>query len=48
MARASPDTYDRMVRLYNACSERPIETCEAALAAGTAAEPHGAPQMHKK
>ena len=45
MAHASPDAYDRMVRLYNACSERPIETCETALAAGTAAEP---PPMHKK
>ena len=39
MAHASPDAYDRMVRLYNACSERPIETCEAALAARAAAEP---------
>jgi Family of unknown function (DUF6118) len=48
MAHASPDVYDRMVRLYNACSERPIETCEAALAAGAAAEPRGTPSMHKK
>ena len=38
MERASPDGFDRMVRLYNACGERPIATCEAALAAGTAAK----------
>ena len=48
MARASPDAFDRMVRLYNACAERPIETCEAALAAGAAAEPHETPPMRKK
>ena len=43
MERASPDGFDRMVRLYNACGERPIETCEAALAAGAAAKPSELP-----
>jgi hypothetical protein len=43
MERASPDGFDRMVRLYDACGERPIETCEAALAAGTAAKPREMP-----
>jgi hypothetical protein len=48
MERASPESFARMVQLYNACGERPIETCEAALAAGTAAEPGGTPSFHKK
>ena len=45
MERASPDAYDRMVRLYNACGERPIETCAAALAA---ADPHATPPMYNR
>jgi hypothetical protein len=43
MERASPEGFGRMVRLYNACGERPIETCEAALAADTAAKPREMP-----
>ena len=43
MERASPEGFDRMVRLYNACGERPIDTCEAALATGTAAKPREMP-----
>jgi hypothetical protein len=35
--------FDRMVRLYDACGERPIDTCEAALATGTAAKPREMP-----
>ncbi len=38
-----PDLRAVMVRLYNACGERPIETCEAALATGTAAKPREMP-----
>jgi hypothetical protein len=48
MERASPEGFDRMVRLYKACGDRPIETCETALMAGTAAEPHGTLPIHKK
>jgi hypothetical protein len=40
MERASPESFDRMVQLYNACGERPIDECETALTAGAAAEPH--------
>ena len=40
MERASPELFARMVRLYNACRERPIDLCETALTAGVAAEPH--------
>jgi len=43
MERASPEAFGRMVRLYNACGERPIGTCEAALAADTAARPREMP-----
>ena len=43
MERASPEGFDRMVRLYNACGERPIDTCEAVLATGTAAKPREMP-----
>jgi hypothetical protein len=32
MERASPESFDRMVRLYNACGERPVEACTAAIA----------------
>jgi hypothetical protein len=31
MQRANPEAFDRMVRLYNACRERPVEMCEAAI-----------------
>jgi hypothetical protein len=43
MQRASPQSYDRMVRLYTACGERPIEQCEADLATpATTPEPGNA------
>ena len=48
MERASPKSFGRMVQLYNACGERPIDLCETALTAGTAAEPHNTPPVHKK
>jgi hypothetical protein len=40
MQRASPESFDRMVRLYQACGQQPIEACEAAIAVRTA-EPSG-------
>jgi hypothetical protein len=43
MERASPEGFDRMVRLYNACGERPVESCKAAIAARPAAEPGETP-----
>ena len=48
MEHSSPESFDRMVRLYNACGERPIEACETALRGGEVAEPSGTPQMHRK
>jgi hypothetical protein len=45
MQRVSPVSFDRMVRLYKACGERPIETCEAALGPRTA-EPSAMPSQH--
>jgi len=39
MERASPESFGRMVRLYNARCERPIDLCETALTAGVATEP---------
>jgi hypothetical protein len=48
MERASPEGFDRMVRLYNACGERPTETCEAAIAGRGAAASDGAPTQHRK
>ena len=39
MERASPELFDRMVRLYNACGERPTEMCTAAVAVRTAELP---------
>jgi hypothetical protein len=48
MERASPESFGRMVQLYNACGERPIDLCETALTAGTAAEPHGTSPVHRR
>jgi hypothetical protein len=48
MERASPESFDRMVQLYNACGERPIDLCETALTAGVAAEPHDTSPVHRK
>jgi hypothetical protein len=31
MERASPESFGRMVRLYNACGQQPVEACEAAI-----------------
>jgi hypothetical protein len=42
MGRASPESFNRMVRLYNACGQQPIESCEAAITGRNAAEPDGA------
>ncbi len=39
MERASPESFGRMVRLYNACGQQQVELCEAAIAARTATEP---------
>ena len=47
MERASPESFGRMVQLYNACGQRPIDLCEAALTAGVAAEPHGMSEHRK-
>ena len=35
MERASPESFGRMVQLYNACGERPVEACEAAITVRT-------------
>ena len=48
MERASPESFGRMVQLYNACGERPIDLCETALTAGVAAEPRGPSPVHGK
>ena len=48
MERASPESFGRMVRLYNACGERPIDLCEAALTAGAAADPRGTSPLQRK
>jgi len=42
MERASPESFDRMVRLYNACGERTVEGCEAALMGAEAQTTPGA------
>jgi hypothetical protein len=34
MERASPESFGRMVQLYNACGERPFDLCETALTTG--------------
>ena len=48
MERASPELFDRMVQLYNACGERPIGICETALTAGAAVAPHDTSTVHRK
>jgi hypothetical protein len=45
MERASLESFGRMVQLYNACGERPIDECETALTAGTDA--HTTPGAHR-
>jgi hypothetical protein len=39
MERAGPESFGRMVRLYNACGQQPVESCEAAIAARAATGP---------
>ena len=39
MERVSPESFGRMVRLYNACGQRPIESCEAAITDRIATQP---------
>ena len=47
MERASPATFGRMVRLYNACGQRSVVACEAALTArGAGAPGRAAPTRH--
>jgi hypothetical protein len=46
MERASPESFDRMVQLYNACGERPVEACEAVIA-GRAATTLGEPRRSR-
>ena len=47
MQRASPATFGRMVRLYNACGQRSVVACEAALTArGAGAPGRAAPTRH--
>ena len=36
MERASPESFARMVKLYNTCGDQPTELCAAAIAARTA------------
>jgi hypothetical protein len=43
MERASPASFDRMVRLYNGCGQQPVELCESAIAARTATQPSETP-----
>jgi hypothetical protein len=43
MERASPESFDRMVRLYNACGERPVEMCEGAIIGRAAITPDETP-----
>jgi hypothetical protein len=45
MERASPESFGRMVQLYNACGERPTDLCETALTAGTDA--HATAGVHR-
>src|SRR5271167_3466390 len=47
MERASPESFDRMVRLYNTCGQQPIESCEAAITGRTAVESGGTPPHRK-
>ena len=43
MQRANPDSFGRMVRLYNACGERQVEMCETAITARSATTPGSTP-----
>ena len=43
MGRASPESFGRMVRLYNACGHQPVESCEAAITTRTATQPGETP-----
>lgn len=43
MERASPESFGRMVRLYNACGQQPVESCEAAITARPATGPGETP-----
>ena len=43
MQRANPESFDRMVRLYNACSERQVEMCETAISGRSATTPGSTP-----
>lgn len=43
MERASPELFDRMVRLYNACGERPVEMCEDGIIGRAAITPSETP-----
>ena len=39
MGRAHPESFGKMVRLYNACGQQPVELCEGAITARTATQP---------
>ena len=43
MERVSPESLGRMVRLYNACGQQPVESCEGAITARTATQPGETP-----
>jgi hypothetical protein len=43
MERASPESFGRMVRLYNVCGQQPVESCEAAITARTVPGPGETP-----
>jgi hypothetical protein len=43
MERASPESFGRMIRLYNACGQQPVESCEAAIIARPATQPGETP-----
>jgi hypothetical protein len=43
MERASPESFGRMVRLYNVCGQQPIELCEAAITARPTTQPGETP-----
>jgi hypothetical protein len=43
MERASPESFGRMIRLYNACGQQPVEACEAAITARSATGPGETP-----
>ena len=43
MGRDSPESFGRMVRLYNVCGAQSIESCEAAITTRTATQPGETP-----